>query len=38
LVIELEGRLAFDASQMRLHPAETRIRKLAAATPARLIL
>jgi ATP-dependent DNA ligase len=38
LVIELEGRLAFDALQMRLHPAESRIRKLAAATPARLIL
>jgi ATP-dependent DNA ligase len=38
LVIELEGHLAFDALQMRLHPAESRIRKLSAATPARLIL
>jgi ATP-dependent DNA ligase len=38
LVIELQGRLAFDALQMRLHPAESRIRKLAAATPARLIV
>ncbi|MET1027677.1 MAG: ATP-dependent DNA ligase [Dongiaceae bacterium] len=38
LVIEQEGHLAFDALQMRLHPAESRIRKLAAATPARLIL
>jgi len=38
LVIELEGRLAFDALQMRLHPAESRIRKLASATPARLIV
>jgi ATP-dependent DNA ligase len=38
LVIELNGRLAFDALQMRLHPAESRIRKLAAATPARLML
>jgi len=38
LVIELSGRLAFDALQMRLHPAESRIRKLAAATPARLIV
>jgi ATP-dependent DNA ligase len=37
-VIELNGRLAFDALQMRLHPAESRIRKLAAATPARLML
>jgi ATP-dependent DNA ligase len=38
LVIELEGRLAFDALQMRLHPAHSRVQKLAAATPARLIL
>jgi ATP-dependent DNA ligase len=38
LVIELDGRLSFDALQMRLHPAESRIRKLAAATPARLVL
>jgi ATP-dependent DNA ligase len=38
LVIELEGRLAFDALQMRLHPAETRIQKLSRETPARLIL
>ena len=38
LVIELSGRLAFDSLQMRLHPAESRIRKLAAETPARLIV
>jgi len=38
LVIEIDGRLAFDALQMRLHPAESRIRKLASETPARLIL
>ena len=38
LVIEIEGRLSFDALQMRLHPAESRIRKLAAETPARLVL
>jgi ATP-dependent DNA ligase len=38
LVIEIDGRLAFGALQMRLHPAESRIRKLAAETPARLIL
>ena len=38
LVIELQGRLAFDALQMRLHPADSRIRKLAATTPARMIL
>src|SRR4029079_17775975 len=28
LVIEIDGRLAFDVLQMRLHPAESRIRKL----------
>jgi ATP-dependent DNA ligase len=38
LVIELSGRLSFDALQMRLHPAESRVRKLSAATPARLVL
>ncbi len=38
LVIEIGGRLSFDALQMRLHPAESRIRKLAAETPARLVL
>ena len=38
LVIEIDGRLAFDALQMRLHPAESRIQKLSAQTPARLII
>ena len=38
LVIPVEGLLSFDALQLRLHPAESRIRKLAAATPAQLIL
>jgi ATP-dependent DNA ligase len=38
LVIELDGRLAFDALQMRLHLAESRIRKLSVATPARLVV
>jgi ATP-dependent DNA ligase len=38
LVIEIDGRLAFDALQMRLHPAESRIRKLATETPARLVV
>ncbi len=37
LVIEIEGHLDFEALQMRLHPAESRIRKLAAATPARFV-
>ncbi|TPI09458.1 ATP-dependent DNA ligase [Mesorhizobium sp. B4-1-3] len=38
IVIEIDGRASFDALQMRLHPAESRIRKLSAETPARLIL
>jgi ATP-dependent DNA ligase len=38
LVIEVDGRLSFAALQMRLHPAESRIRKLSAETPARLML
>lgn len=38
LVIEISGHLAFDALQMRLHPAESRICKLSIETPARLVL
>jgi len=38
LVIPVGTSLSFDALQMRLHPAESRIRKLSAETPARLIL
>jgi ATP-dependent DNA ligase len=38
LAIPLGGTLAFDALQLRLHPAESRIRKLAAETPAIFIL
>jgi ATP-dependent DNA ligase len=38
LVIELNGRMTFDALQARLHPAESRIRRLSEETPARLIL
>src|SRR5688500_14240030 len=38
LVIPVDGMLSFDALQLRLHPAESRIRKLAAATPAQLML
>ena len=34
LIIPIGGVLSFDALQMRLHPAESRIRKLAAQTPA----
>ena len=36
LVIEIDGRLAFDALQMRLHPSASCIRKLSTETPARL--
>ena len=38
LAIPIDGRLSFDALQLRLHPAESRIRKLAGETPAILIL
>jgi ATP-dependent DNA ligase len=38
IVIEIGGAASFDALQMRLHPAESRIRKLSAETPARLIV
>ena len=34
LLIERGGELSFDALQMRIHPAESRVRKLAAETPA----
>jgi ATP-dependent DNA ligase len=37
IVIERDGRLDFDAMQMRLHPAESRIRKLSAEIPATYI-
>ncbi len=38
LTIAIDGALSFDALQMRLHPAESRIRKLAVETPATLIV
>ena len=38
LIIMVGGALAFDALQMRLHPAESRIRKLSVQTPAELML
>jgi ATP-dependent DNA ligase len=37
IVIERGGRLDFDAMQMRLHPAETRVRKLSGEIPAQFI-
>jgi ATP-dependent DNA ligase len=38
LVIPVGETLSFDALQMRLHPAESRIHKLAAETPSVLIM
>jgi ATP-dependent DNA ligase len=38
LVLVREGNLSFDELQLRLHPAESRVRKLAAEIPATLIL
>ena len=37
IVIARDGKLDFDAMQMRLHPAESRIRRLSAETPAQFI-
>ena len=37
IVIERGGRLDFDAMQMRLHPAESRVRRLSAEIPAQFI-
>jgi ATP-dependent DNA ligase len=38
LVIEIDGAFDFEALQLRLHPAASRVNKLAAQTPARIIL
>jgi ATP-dependent DNA ligase len=37
IVLEQKGRLEFDLLQMRLHPAESRVRKLSAEMPTRFI-
>src|SRR3989475_7805447 len=37
IVIERDGALDFDAMQTRLHPAESRIRKLSTEIPARFV-
>jgi ATP-dependent DNA ligase len=37
IVIARDGRLDFDALQQRLHPAESRVRKLAHETPASIV-
>jgi ATP-dependent DNA ligase len=38
LIIPVGDALSFDALQLRLHPAESRIRKLSKQTPAELLL
>ena len=38
LVIEVNGALSFDELQLRLHPAASRVKKLAAAHPATMIV
>jgi ATP-dependent DNA ligase len=38
LIISVGDALSFDALQLRLHPAESRIRKLAGETPAELMV
>ncbi|HEY6961479.1 MAG TPA: ATP-dependent DNA ligase [Gaiellaceae bacterium] len=38
IVIARDGQLDFDAMQMRLHPAESRIRKLSAEIPAEYVV
>jgi len=38
LVIEVDGRLSFDELQLRLHPAASRVQKLAAAHPSTFVL
>src|SRR5215813_13826456 len=37
IVIERDGVLDFDAMQMRLHPAESRVNRLSAEIPARFV-
>src|SRR6478672_7965658 len=37
LIIPVGDALSFDALQLRLHPAESRVRKLVAETPAELM-
>jgi ATP-dependent DNA ligase len=38
LIITVGDALSFDALQLRLHPAESRVRKLSSETPAELML
>jgi ATP-dependent DNA ligase len=38
LIISMNDALSFEALQLRLHPAESRVRRLASETPAELML
>lgn len=38
IVIPVDGRLSFDELLLRVHPAESRVRKLAGENPARLVV
>lgn len=38
LVVPMKGRISFDDLLLRIHPAESRIRRLAAETPAMVIV
>src|SRR5690349_2387863 len=38
LTVAIGGQTSFDALQLRLHPAESRIRRLATETPARFVV
>ncbi len=38
IVIPIDGTLSFEELQLRLHPAASRVRRLAAAHPARMML
>ena len=38
MVIVVDGAMSFDALQMRLHPAASRVARLARETPARILL
>jgi len=38
LVIEVDGALSFDELQLRLHPAASRVKKLAATHPAMMVV
>ncbi len=38
IIVRIDDRLGFDALQQRIHPAESRINRLAAETPAEIVV